>query len=245
MALAERFVFSSGGGGIAYSNRSTILGGHHLHEHSYSGADIRAVVHVDPFEDEDGTQKTTLELATLQTISISVFRDKQPVRGLGRVYEAGRVRGPRTIGGSLIFTVFDEAVLARIMRVPRNERDLASGVSAGSFRYALMDQLPPFDVTILFTNEYGFASRMALLAVDIHSEGQVMSVEDMFTENTMQFTARNMEYMHAIDRPTMEPGDEAVAPRPVPQITFSSIMKGGNAFSEKARLIRRAMNPFI
>jgi len=156
---------------------------------------------VDPFDDEDGSRSTTIELGTLQTISFSVFRDKQPVRNLGTVYESGRSRGPRTIGGTLIFTVFDEAVLARIMRVRKGDFDRASPTSDGSLRYAVMDQLPPFDVTISFMNCHAFT-----LEQNVFWAADRLAIQSSYSGigtlcRTIEFLGRSLNARHhRVDR---------------------------------------------
>ena len=57
-----------------------------LRDTSYSGADIKIVVHVEPFLGENGDIQTTKELVTVQTLSYSVFRENGQVRALGHVY---------------------------------------------------------------------------------------------------------------------------------------------------------------
>lgn len=60
----------------------------------------------------------------------------------------------------------------------------------------LVDELPPFDVVISLANEYGLRSKLVIYGVRLLNEGQVMSVNDVFTENTYQFMATDIEYMN-------------------------------------------------
>lgn len=134
----------------------------------------------------------TLVLADAQTISISSHRDKQPVRSLGRVYSYGFVRGQRMIAGSIVFTVFNEHVLWKILEAHPNDFD------SSSYTGALLDQLPPMDITIAFANEYGQTSRMAIYGVEFMNEGQTMSIEDILTENAVQWVARDFDPMRSV-----------------------------------------------
>jgi hypothetical protein len=59
----------------------------------------------------------------------------------------------------------------------------------------LMDEMPPFDVTITMENEYGNQSCLSIRGIIIVDEGQVMSIEDMITENTMSFMAEGIEVL--------------------------------------------------
>jgi hypothetical protein len=135
---------------------------------------------------------STKVLAEAQTISLSVFRDKQAVRSLGSVYPKGFVRGAREIAGSMIFTVFNESVLYEFLNPSPSDFD---GVNYTS---GILDQIPPVDVTISFANEYGQLSRMTIYGVEFLAEGLTMSVEDLLTESTVNFVARDYDPMRAV-----------------------------------------------
>lgn len=140
---------------------------------SFSGADIVAVV--------TASNGTTMTLGVLQTLSYSVFRPTSPVYALGRINAKGVVRGARTIAGSLIFTVFDRHVLYEILQSYK-------GINKS-------DEIPAFDITVNFMNEYGQSSQLTLYGVHLISEGQTMSIEDMITEQTMEFIAMDIDTM--------------------------------------------------
>jgi len=144
--------------------------------HSFSGCDIRAVC----FNTVTGKLE---ELANIQTISYSVHREKFPVRSLGTTHVKQYTRGPRTIAGSLIFTVFNTSVLSNFLGLSPTEME------SGLWRPITVDQIPPFHITLLFASEYNVLSSMSIYNVEIVNEGQVMSIEDLITENTCQYVA--------------------------------------------------------
>lgn len=146
---------------------------------SYSGADIVAVI-----TPEGGK---SIVLGELQTLSYSVFRPTAPVYGLGQIAAKGVVRGARTVAGSLIFTVFDRHVLYEVMQ-EYNDGHQGANINKS-------DELPPFDITVNFLNEYGQSSQLVIYGVYLMSEGQTMSIEDMITENTMEFVAMDIDTM--------------------------------------------------
>jgi hypothetical protein len=74
----------------------------YVFDQSFSGADLKAIINMNG---------KTRVLGELQTLSFSVHRDKAPVRALGHTYVKGYTRGPLTIGGSLVFTLFNSSVL--------------------------------------------------------------------------------------------------------------------------------------
>lgn len=168
----------------------------------YSGADIKAIMHIPPNflvkeTEESATGKEgdskidyskPLVLGDIQTLSYSIYREKYPVRSLGMGYPKGFTRGPRTISGTIIFTMFNKQVLYDVLKriKPDTNNDLST---------PLIDQLPRFDITVTFSNEYGATSSLVIYGVELFSEGVTMSIEDFFTENVVQYIAQDMRPM--------------------------------------------------
>lgn len=165
-------------------NSSSTLIGNTVYYNTFAGTDITAQILV-PFEDKP------LVLGELQTISYSIHRENKPVRCLGHVNPSGFVKGPRTIAGSMIFTVFDSYAFYRL----RQYQDLVySGMQPNQYSiFPLADMLPPFDVLITFANEYGRFARMKMYGVTIVDEGGTMSIEDLVTEQTYTYVARGIQ----------------------------------------------------
>lgn len=158
---------------------------------SYSGTDISAQI-VLPNEEKP------LHLGELQTISYSIHRENKPVRVLGKVNPKGFVKGPRTIAGSLIFTVFDTYAFYRLEQY----KHLVYGTSAQyglatNPMFPLADMLPPFDIVLTFSNEYGKFSRMKILGVTIVDEGGTMSIDDLITEQVYTYMASGIQQLTA------------------------------------------------
>lgn len=155
---------------------------------SYSGCDMVATVKI---SSHTGLKDTVYTLGSLQTISISTHQDKRPVRSVGNINAKEYTMGQRTIAGSLVFAVFDQHFADQMFKdslsaINSSEQNKISTVM-------LADELPPFDITISYANEYGHTSRMALYGVRLVDEGQVMSINDIYTENTYQFYATALE----------------------------------------------------
>ena len=188
----------------------------------------------------DGRKPILKTLGNLQTISYSIFREKYPVRALGHVGEKGRTRGTRTIAGSMVFTVFDRHVLFDLLRKSPGDMNTnaVSAQNLADLSYVMVDQLPQFDIVIQFANEYGYASELVIFGVEISAEGQVMSVEDLITENTVQYTATHMTLM----RPGGYLSSGAQREGEVVD-TFMSIMNKEASPSMEA-LIRKTRNPY-
>lgn len=54
------------------------------------------------------------------------------------------------------------------------------------------DQIPPFDITITFQNEYGLAAMRSIYGVEMLNEGSGASMDDIVLEETMTFVARDL-----------------------------------------------------
>jgi hypothetical protein len=170
---------------------------------SYSGCDIVASITI------PGISSKSYVIGELQTVSYSIHREVQPVRTLGRINPKGFTSGTRTIAGSLIFTVFDSNLVHKIVNIIRGSYLLKDGENRARYsndavikewittrNYSVMDEMPPFDITITFMNEYGGDhSTLIIKGVVIVDEGQVMSVEDMITENTMSYMATDIQVL--------------------------------------------------
>lgn len=143
---------------------------------SYAGVDIVAEIVL--------PSKEKLTLGELQTISYSMHRENTPVRFLGKVNPVAFVKGPRTIAGSMIFTVFNYYAFYRLQQ-------FQSAVSSGL--YPVADMLPPFDIVLTFSNELGALSKLKIYGVTMVDEGQTMSVDDLITEQTYSYMARGIQ----------------------------------------------------
>lgn len=56
-----------------------------------------------------------------------------------------------------------------------------------------LDQILPFDITIVGANEYGNVSKMVVKGVELMTEAGGMSVDDMVLEKQVSFIARRIE----------------------------------------------------
>lgn len=152
---------------------------------SYSGCDIVVSVQIPKINPDGSETNVPYVLGSLQTISISTYQDKNPVRAIGNVNALDYTMGPRTIAGSLVFAVFDKHFADEIFDDLNKENT-----------NVLIDELPGLDITITYANEYGSISRMALYGVRIVEEGQVISINDVYTENTYKYCALSLERLN-------------------------------------------------
>ena len=172
-----------------------------------------------------GTKAITL--GELTTISYSVYRDKVPVRTCSYINVRGFTKGPRTVAGTMIFTVFDKHVVNRLRaEVPY----FASLVKMKA------DEWPPFDIYITMGNEYGASARLNIYGLTIVDEGQVMSVEDLFTENQWSFMARNIDLQDEIGAEQNVPSTTMDHVEAVPTFTADSLVMDDDFVAMKEEL---------
>lgn len=62
------------------------------------------------------------------------------------------------------------------------------------------DQVPPFDITISFANEYGQCAVKSIYGVELLNEGSGASMDDLVMEETMTFVAREIGPMIPTNR---------------------------------------------
>lgn len=185
---------------------------------------------------------STKVLAEIQTLSASTARDKREVRSLGSVHPKAFCRGPRSVAGSMIFTVFNQHVLYEFLEAH------ASDFDAVAFQAVLLDQIPPVDISILFANEYGSVSRMGIYGVEFMNEGQVFSIEDLLTEMTVNYVARGIDPIRAVSQRKRDEISQQLSEQQT--ITASSLIleedyqKIKNNISPYERFSRQR-NPFI
>jgi hypothetical protein len=153
--------------------------------YTYTGSNMRILLEVAQGSAGKGQLRpsTRKELLECTTLTVSIHREKAPVRACGYINPKGFARGRRTIGGTFILTPFTVDVLYRFLAA-YNGKDLSR-----DSHYLKVDQLPPFDATLIFSDEYGHRSYRVLKGIDLLTDGTVYSVNDQITEQTITYMA--------------------------------------------------------
>lgn len=158
---------------------------------SYSGCDAVVTAQLANIDSDSSISKNCYILGSLQTLSISTHQDKVPVRNIGNINAVEYTMGQRTIAGSMVFAVFDRHFADEIFN------DLKQYTNDSVI---LADEIPALNITITLANEYGSKSKMSLYGVKFVDEGQVLSINDLYTENTFQFVAVGLDPLTAEER---------------------------------------------
>ena len=149
---------------------------------SFSGCDVVVSAQMAPINNGDAMK--THVLGSLQTISYSTHQDRAPVRSIGNINAIDYVQGQRTIAGTMVFAMFHEHWMTPLLE------ELSSHVSNTDI---WSDELPALNLTISMANEYGYKSNMVLYGVKFIDDGGVLSINDLFTENTLQYVATGIQ----------------------------------------------------
>jgi hypothetical protein len=73
------------------------------------------------------------------------------------------------------------------------------------------DQIPPFDITITFVNEYGNAAVRSIYGCELLNEGSGASMDDIVIEETMTYVARELGPMYTIATTHLESANNTLA----------------------------------
>lgn len=146
-------------------------------------------------------------LEGLTQISWSIHKGKNPQRVIGKPTSPGRASGSRTIAGTMVFTLSDHHPLLDLVPGDYPVTNTGALESTPELWQPIMmpDQLPPFDLMVIMTNEYGYASMVSLYGIEIIDEGTVISVDNLITECVVQYTAVAMDPITSVR--TNENGD--------------------------------------
>jgi len=172
-----------------------------------------------------------VEIGALSGITFSVTREKAPIYTMGSPNPRSFSRGKRGIAGSLIFTVFDRPALYQMLETnytnsnPQNFFTRVSNTLPGDANHKrgiaefdkqeldivsqvpfYADQIPPFDITITFANEYGQGAVRSIYGVELLNEGSGASMDDIVIDETMTYVAREIGPMYKISNAQLTGG---------------------------------------
>lgn len=146
----------------------------------YSGTDILTYLRING---------KIYPLGNLETCSVSTHRDTTPVRGFGEDAPIDYWQGTRTISGTMVLAKVHYSELDKVIE---DNPSLALGDIRG---YKSPDRMPAIDLLFVKCTEYGEHVRNGMMPVDdktsaellgvkFMSSGFVMSVHDVYSEQT-------------------------------------------------------------
>jgi len=174
----------------------------------YSGSDVFA--YITPYA-ANITNTPFIPLKNLITFSYSTHRDKLPVRKLGSPVAFDYTKGTRTIAGAIVMLNFDRAAFSDLI--------MGSDIYGGQEQITMFDEIPPFDITLLFSSELesdwknsgnfhsDTYSVLEIKGIRLTDEGLVTGTNEAYLETTFQYLAEDLVYLKPmkINPPPPEP----------------------------------------
>lgn len=155
-------------------------------ESMFTASDCRIMVEIPQTPTFNGSNiksRIAKQLIEITTLSVSSHRSKVPARAFGYINPRGFARGSRTIAGTMILSKTTAEVLYRFL-----QSGLMADLSKDTI-YTKIDQLPPMDFTLLFSNEEGYISSQRLLGVEFVTDGTTISIQDVILEQQITWIA--------------------------------------------------------
>jgi len=148
-----------------------------------------------------------LYLGSVMSLSYSVYRDKTPVFNCGSHLIDGFSIANKYVAGSLMTIMYEYDEFAEFLSGIELENRFKDNISfeyqnvkgIKEFHTYMRDDLLPFNIHAIFTNEYSGETReVVIYDATFINNGQVMSIQDIITENTLQYVARDISEQHSI-----------------------------------------------
>ena len=191
-----------------------INGETYSHIESMSGADTMVIIEFPAFEGGMYSKPVYVKLNSVVSLSWSVYRAKTPVTPLGESLVSGFGLGHKTVAGHIIKTLTYKDELSAIVQYyskvsldyknANYVENLGSKVSISldskyeitqkNFDSLMKDDLVPFNIHAYSISEYtGHIIKDSIYGFTIINTGQVQSIENLITENTIAFVAKYIE----------------------------------------------------
>lgn len=175
---------------------------------SMSGVNTSVILE---FPSSNNSTSAFIALNSLVTIAYSVYRAKIPVFLAGSNTISGFSLGNKTVAGSIIKTLTFQDDLTSYLEFYRGEslayKDKNSTPNLGTkmrisqkeFDSIMRDDLTPFNIYCYNISEYtGHIVCDAIYGATIVNNGQVQSIENLITENTISFVAHSVRQAHDV-----------------------------------------------
>lgn len=150
---------------------------------TWSGSDVRVVFTLPTTSPAFNPGSSFLESVQLQTITMSSASSLFPVRRCGEAKAQDYTKGTRTFAGSMVFSIIGEDPLQRLFSIDALRSSMRTDDSWH------IDQMPPLDCILLFSNEFGANGIQVIQGIQFSNWGQTVSIDDMYLESTYSYIA--------------------------------------------------------
>lgn len=181
---------------------------------SMSGADTVVIIEFPVYEGSMYHRPVYIKMNSIVSLSWSVHRAKVPVTPLGQSTVNGFSLGKKIVAGHIVKTLVYTDELSSIVKyysdlsVEYKQNTYASNtgskysidinskyeITQKDFDSVMKDDLVPFNIHSYSISEYtGKMIKDSIYGCTIINTGQVQSIENLITENTIAFVAKNLE----------------------------------------------------
>lgn len=179
-----------------------------------SGSDSIIVLEFPTYKTDGSSSSFFVKMNSIVSLSYSVHRAKIPMTPVGQTCVSGFGLGTKTVAGHIIKTLLytDElseavSVFTKLAIKDKNANystnygsktsisfDDRYQISQKDFDSLMRDDITPFNIHSISISEYtAKIVRDTIYGCTIINTGQVRSVENLMTENTIAFMAKNVE----------------------------------------------------
>ncbi len=148
-------------------------------------------------------------MGSVVSLSYNVYRDKAPVFNCGNTTISGFAIGKKYVAGSMVNLMFSKDEISDFISKYNLQKQLEntdisdfakkqnSDQSLKEIHTFMKDDLTSFNIHCIFTSEYhDEATRIIIYGANFINNGQVMSVDDIITESTISFVAKDLREQH-------------------------------------------------
>lgn len=190
---------------------------------SMSGSTSVIVLELPTFESSGYQSSVYVKMNSVTSLSWSVYRAKIPVTPLGESTVSGFGLGNKTVAGHIIKTLtyadeFTEAVefFSKLSLEYKNENYYSNAgskvsisldnrykITQKNFDSVMKDDLLPFNIHSYSVSEYtGKIIKDSIYGCTIINTGQILSIENLITENTIGFVGKSIDQNKDVRRDT-------------------------------------------
>lgn len=188
MGSVDPVSYSRGKRGIAGTMISLMMDVHMLYTPSFSGE--RALLDADEIFPDYGVDFKKGDTKATDTSALNNANNETGVVGLRTVAGNRAGRGLSTLPGNSVATFSGGPTQRFKPQETYNLENLGNNYRVAKVFY--VDQILPFDVTIVAANEYGQSAQMRLYGCEILNEGSGFSIDDIVIENQMTYVCRTI-----------------------------------------------------
>ena len=171
------------------------------------GADTFIIFEFNYFDKDNNRKTSTVLMGSVISLSYSMYRNKKSVFNLGQHVIDGFAIGERYVAGTIIKTMFlnDEfsGAISNLKKLISDDLRFNNTYSRlltpRQFTNLMADDLLSCNIIILYSSEYsGKIVKEVIYDATFINNGQVMSINDIITETTISYVAKDVKVHHDI-----------------------------------------------